>query len=155
MCLVGNGDSHEVVVVDQRGVVEPELQGKRLGETLKEEAFGGSMPADQKQWLTGCQGREHHRLEMRPTFQAERPGEQGRGGWGSRGFRGGLRAGFCGWFGGNRLLARGGFFGTPWLAVCDAHSTPPLTARRRSWSRNFRARSRCGVPRLWRTRRLV
>jgi hypothetical protein len=34
------------------------------------------MPADQKQRVAGCEGCEHHGLQMSPAFQSEGTGEK-------------------------------------------------------------------------------
>ncbi len=74
--FVGQRDAHQVVVVDERGVVEPVDQTESLGQPLQQEALGRAVSADEEKRLPGCQGRQQHRLQPFPAEQAERAGQQ-------------------------------------------------------------------------------
>ena len=74
--FVGQRDAHQVVVVDERGVVEPVDQTESLGQPLQQEALGRAVSSDEEKRLLGCQGRQQHRLQPFPAKQAERAGQQ-------------------------------------------------------------------------------
>jgi len=77
---VGHGDADEVVVVEERRVVEAVGEPEGLGETLEQEALGGAVAADEQQRFGGREGGEQDRLEFIPAEQPERPRENGRRG---------------------------------------------------------------------------
>ena len=74
--FVGQRDAHQVVVVDERSVVEPIDQTEGLGQPLEQEALGRPVSSDQEKRLLGRQGRQQHRLQPFPAEQAERAGQQ-------------------------------------------------------------------------------
>ena len=74
--FVGYGDADQVVVVDQRSVVESVHQAESLGQPLEQEALACAVSSDEEKRIPGCQGRQQYRFQRFPAEQAERTGQQ-------------------------------------------------------------------------------
>ena len=72
--FVGYRDAHQVVVIDQRSVVEPVNQPQRLGQPLEQETLARAVLPDKEKRVTGGQSRQENRFQRFPAKQAERTG---------------------------------------------------------------------------------
>ena len=81
--------THQIIKVEQAGVVVPKSQPQRCGDAGQHQALGGAVRADQEQRLLGGKGRQHRCFDAGQTNQAQtlqqarRPGLVG--GWCGRG----------------------------------------------------------------------
>ena len=75
--LVRQRDAHQVVVVNERRVVEPVDKAKRLCQPLKQKTLGRAVFSDQEERLPRCQSRQQHRFQPLPAEQTERARQKG------------------------------------------------------------------------------
>ena len=62
-------DTHQVIVIDQAGIVEAVIQFQGLGQAFQQKTLGRAMPPDEQQRILAGQGGKHHGFQVRPTLQ--------------------------------------------------------------------------------------
>ena len=68
---VGQRVAHEVVEVDERGVVVPPAQAERIGQALEQQRFGRPVRPDQQQRRLRGQRGQHHGLQRAEADESE------------------------------------------------------------------------------------